>query len=211
MKGNFVTQVPAGDNGRGGYLLRVAYKDKGTQQLSSLTSEKIIVLRNPTFNPEKAKLSKGTLLTTTPRRSFSMVGDNSHLGYKGIDLTGIKQIELLVSAQPRTGAAGGIVEVHLDSPEGKLIGQTDLVIPKEVDFGKLMAVANAANSDKKGTPAPPINFNAMRRLLSTQLKATLVPVEGIHDLYFVFKNPKASAHQIIMQMQEIQFQNEIPK
>ena len=211
LKGNFVTQVPAGDNGRGGYLLRVAYKDKGTQQLSSLTSEKIIVLRNPTFNPEKAELSTGTLLTTTPRRSFSMVGDNSHLGYKGIDLTGIKQIELLVSAQPRSGAAGGIVEVHLDSPEGKLIGQTDLVIPKEVDFGKLMAAANAANADKKGTPAPPINFNAIRRLLSTQLKATLVPVEGIHDLYFVFKNPKASAHQIIMQMQEIQFQNEIPK
>lgn len=214
MKGTFVMQVPEGDKGTGGYLLRVAYKDKGTQQLSSLTSEKIIALRNPIFDPEKADVSKGTLLMTTPTRSFSMVGDNSYLGFKSLDLTGIKQIDLLVTAQPRSGAVGGIVEVHLDSPEGKVIGQSQQVVPKDVDFRKIMAAANVANTTnaaKKGTPAPPINFGAMRKLMATQAKATLEPVDGIHDLYFVFKNPKASANQILMGMQEIQFQNEIPK
>ena len=209
MKGTFVTQVPAGDNGKGGYLLRVAYKDKGTQQLSSLTSEKIIALRNPSFYPEKADISKGTLLTTTPNRSFSMVGDNAHLGYKSLDLTGIKQIELLVQARPRVGAIGGIIEVHLDSPEGKLIGQTQEVMPKDVDFRKIMALLNAANANKPG--APPVDRNAARRMMSTQAKAALEPVEGVHDLYFVFKNSTASANQILMQMLEIQFQNEVSK
>ena len=209
LKGTFVPQVPAGDNGKGGYLLRVAYKDKGTQQLSSLTSEKIIALRNPTFNPEKADVLKGTLLTTTPNRSFSMVGNDAHLGYKALDLTGIKQIELLVQAQPRVGAIGGNIEVHLDSPEGKLIGTTQEVIPKDVDFRKMMALMNAANANKPG--APPVDRNAMRRLMSTQAKATLEQVEGVHDLYFVFKNPKGTSNQILMQMMEIQFQNELPK
>jgi len=209
MKGTFVTHVPAGDNGKGGYLLRVAYKDKGTQQLSSLTTEKIIALRNTTFNPEKADIQKGTLLTTTPNRSFSMVGNNSHLGYKSLDLTGIKQIDLLVTAQPRSGAIGGVVEVHLDSPYGKLIGQSQEVVPKEVDFRKIMAAMNAANANKPG--APPVDRAAARRMMLTQAKAILEPVEGIHDLYFVFKNSEASANQIIMQMQDIQFLNELPK
>ena len=215
MKGTFVTKNPEGDNGRGGYLLRAAYKDKGTQQLSSLTSEKIVVLRNPTLNPEKADVLKGTLLTTTPNRSFSMVGDNAHLGYKNLDLTGIKQIEFLVQARPRVGAVGGNIEVHLDSPEGKLIAQTAQAVPKDVDFRKIMAAMNAANAStpaKKGAPAPPpVDRNAMRRMMSTQLKATFEEVEGQHDIYIVFKNPKASANQILMQMLEIQFQNEIPK
>jgi cytochrome c len=209
MKGTFVTQVPAGDNGKGGYLLRVAYKDKGTQQLSSLTSEKIIVLRNPLFNPEKADIQKSTLLTTTPNRSFSMVGDNSHLAYKSLDLTGIKQIDLFVTAQPRSGAIGGIIEVHLDSPDGKLIGQTQEVLPKDIDFRKIMAIMNAANANKPG--APPVDRAAARRMMLTRAKATLDPVEGAHDLYFVFKNPKAGENQILMTMQDIQFQNEIPK
>ncbi len=209
MKGTFITQVPAGDNGKGGYLLRVAYKDKGTQQLSSLTSEKIIALRNPTFNPEKADLSKGTLLTTTPNRSFSMVGDNAHLGYKALDLTGIKQIELLVQTQPRVGAIGGTIEVHLDSPEGKLIGRTQQVMPKDVDFRKMMALMTAGNANKPG--APPVDRSAVRRMMSTHAKATLEPIEGIHNIYFVFKNPTASANQILMQMIEIQFQNEVSK
>ncbi len=210
LKGTFVTEVPAGENGKGGYLLRVAYKDKGTQQLSSLTSEKIIALRNPTLNPEKADVSKGTLLTTTPSRSFSIVGDNGYLGYKNLDFTGIKQIEFMVTAQPRVGAVGGNIEVHLDSPDGKLIAQTEQAVPKDVDFRKVMAAINAANAKKGGTP-PQMDFGAMRRMMSTFLKAPLETIEGQHDVYFVFKNPKAAANEIIMQVQEIQFQNELPK
>ncbi|MBA4056535.1 MAG: PKD domain-containing protein, partial [Marivirga sp.] len=213
LKGTFAPQVPAGENGRGGYLLRAAYKDKGTKELTSLASEKIIVLRNPIVDPEKADISKGILLMTTPRRTFSMIGDQSHLGYKNLDLTGIKQIELLVQASPRSGASGGVVEIHLDSPDGKLIGKTEKVIPKEIDFRRLMANNNATAAADKKKPnqpqPPPMDAATRRRLSSIQAKAILEPVDGMHDIYFVFKSSKAASNQILMQVQEIQFQNNL--
>lgn len=212
LKGTFVPQVPAGENGRGGYLLRAAYKDKGTKELTSLASEMIVVLRNPVVDPEKADASKGILLMTTPRRSFSMVGDESHLGYKNLDMSGIKAIELLVQASPRAGATGGTIEIHLDSPDGKLIGKTGEVIPKEIDFRRLMANNATASTDKKKPnqpPPPPMDAATRRRLSSLQANAILEPVEGLHDVYFVFRSPKAATNQILMQVQEIQFQNSL--
>ena len=77
VAGKFSPEVPDGDNGRGGYLMRVFYKDKGTEHLSSLATEKIIALRNPSLDPEKADVQKGTVLMTTPSRSFSLVGSGS--------------------------------------------------------------------------------------------------------------------------------------
>jgi cytochrome c len=215
MNGTFVMQVPAGDNGKGGYLLRAAYKDKGTQELASLTSEKIIALRNPVFDPEKADFSKGTSLTITPSRSFNMVGDHAHLGFRGLDLTGIKQIEFMCSAQPRIGAVGGLIEIHLDATDGKLIGKTDEVIPKDMNMRKIIAAMTPKSDEKKGgttqAKAPPIDFSMLRRLMSSHPRAVLDRVEGVHDIYFVFKNPKAGENTIVMQMVEIQFQNEITK
>ena len=210
LKGTFVTTKPEGDNGAGSYLLRAAYKDKGTQQLSSLTSEKIIALRNPLLNPEKAELSKGTVLMTTPGRSFSLVGDHSYIGYSKIDLTGIRQVEFFVQVPPRVGAKGGTIEIHLDSPDGKLIGKTEMIAPKEIDFRKLMAEMNAKNT-KEGKPGPPVQLDqaTRRRMSSIQALAAVEATEGIHDLYFVFTNPTAKANQILMQMVSIQVQNVI--
>jgi cytochrome c len=213
MKGSFTPTVPAGDNGHGGYLLRVAYKDKGTSELSSLTTEKIIALRNPNVDPEKYDEAKGTQLMTTPSRSFTMVGDSSYLGFNGIDLTGINQIEFTVLAQPRSGSQGGVIEVHLDSPTGKLVGQSGLVVPKDTDFRKLMAEmaakapkpAAAKPGDAPKKPAP-MDMNLLRKLMSIHTEAALEPVEGQRNLYFVFRNEKAKSNQIIMQMIEISFQ-----
>jgi len=211
LKGTFVTKSPEGDNGRGSYLLRAAYKDKGTQQLSSLTTEKIIALRNPVLNAEKANYSKGTVLMTTPGRSFSLVGDRSYIGYSKIDLTGIKQIEFLVQVPPRVGAVGGTIEVHIDSPDGQLIGKTDKIAPKEIDFRKMMAEMNAKNT-KDGKPGPPVQLDpaVRRRMSSIQSYAPIENAEGMHDVYFVFTNPEAKANQILVQMVSIQFQNSIP-
>ncbi len=219
VSGTFTPEVPAGDNGRGSYLLRVAYKDKGTDQLSSLASEKIIALRNPTIDPEKADIQKGTVLMTTPSRSFSLVGNDAHIGFRGLDLTNIKQIEMLVQAQPRSGAVGGIVEIHLDAPDGPLVGQTEQVVPKEISFQQAIAAmtanANANNKGKQpatqqrrpggGGGAAGIDFNMMRRFMSISAKAPITPTTGVHDVYFVFRNPQAKDNQTIMQAVEITF------
>ena len=211
LSGTYVPKVPEGDNGRGGFLLRVAYKDKGTSELGSLTSEKIIALRNPVIDPEKADVQEGTQLLTTPRRSFNMVGDNAHLGFKKIDLSGISQIEFLAQAQPRVGATGGIIEVRLGTPDGKLIGQTELIKPKDMGYREAIAILTKQNEEKVKSgelkEVPPIDNNAVGRIMSTQAVAALEAVEGIHDVYFVFRNPEAKAGQILVQMEEIAFQN----
>ena len=215
LAGTFTPAVPAGDNGRGSYLMRVAYKDKGTDQLGSLTSEKIIALRNPSLDPEKANDQKGTVLMTTPTRSFSLVGNNSYLGYRSLDLTGIHQVEFLVQAQPRTGAVGGVIEVHLDSPDGPLVGQTDAIVPKDVDFRRAMAAnTNNTNNNKKGKNpqqrrtqggggAAGFDFSMLRRLMSINVKAPIQATEGMHDVYFVFHNPNAKDNQTIAAAVEI--------
>jgi cytochrome c len=207
--GKFVTKVPAGDNGKGGYLLRVAYRDNGTPELGSLTTEKIIALRNSSVDPEKADVMKGTQLMTTPSRSFNMVGDRAHIGFKNIDLTGITQIEFLAQAQPRSGAAGGVIEVHIDSPDGKVIGKTDMIAPKDVSYRDAMAKLRAADGNKKAAPtqASEIDFDALRRIMCTSVNAKLEQADGTHDIYFVFRNEKAEEKQIIVQMVQINFQN----
>lgn len=207
--GNFKEVIPAGDNGRGGYLLRVAYKDKGTPQLGALTSEKIVALRNPTLDPEKAEVSGHTQVMTTPSRSFNIIADNGYIGYKQIDLTDIQSIDFLIQAPPRIGAVGGVIEVHLDSPNGKLIGQTELIVPVHIDRQAVLAKLASQNPNGKKSNEPPtassIDFNAMRRLMSISKVAKLEPTNGLHDVYFVFRNPKAEPGQILVQVVQSTF------
>jgi len=218
LTGNFSTTTPQGDNGKGGYLLRAAYKDKGSNQLSSITSEKIIALRNPALDPEAADFSKGTVVMITPSRSFSMVGPGSYIGYKGIDFTDIKQVEFVVQAQPRVGAVGGTIEIHLDSPDGPIIGQTEQIVPKDVNFQRMMA-ANNNNANKKNDTKKPaakrpqqaagFDFSMLRRLMSIVINTNIQATEGQHDVYFVFKNPQAKDNQTIVQMVETVFRNTV--
>lgn len=207
--GEFKEVIPTGDNGRGGYLLRVAYKDKGTPHLGALTSEKILVLRNPTLDPEKADVSNHTQVMTTPSRSFNIVADSGYVGYKQIDLTDIQSIDFLIQAPPRIGAVGGVIEVRLDSPTGKLIGQTDLIVPVHIDRQAVMAKLAAQNTKGKKSNDPPtaasIDFNAMRRLMSISKVAKLDATSGLHDVYFVFRNPKAEPGQILVQVVQSTF------
>lgn len=212
VAGTFVPVVPAGDNGKGGFLLRAAYEDKGTRELASLASEYIIPLRNPVLDPDAADMSRGILVMTTPSRSFNMVGPDSYVGFRSLDLTGINQIDFLVQASPRSGSAGGNIEVHMDSPDGPLLGQTSQVVPKEIDFRRLMANSPPPVSGKAAATQPqPVDFAARRRMMSTVASATLEPAEGLHDVYFVFKNSSAASNQVIMQVLEIQFQNGVQK
>lgn len=222
LAGTFIPSVPAGENGKGSYLLRVAYADKGAGGAGSQAAEMQLPLRNPSLDPQKADIQQSTQLLTTPSISFSMLGDGSYIGYKKLDLTGIRQIQMLVQASPNNGAAGGVIEIHLDSPGGELVGQTAMVESKPIDFARLMenmgggkgkaapkpkAAPPAGSGDKK-KQAPAFDFSMLRKLLSTQASAALKPTEGMHDLYFVFRNKDAKKGQPLMQVVEINFMNQ---
>ncbi len=206
LQGSYVTQTPAEENGKGGYLLRAAYTDKGTSQLKPLTSEKIIALRNPVLDAEQNDVEKGTQLTTTPRRSFNVVEDGGYIGYKNLDLTGISEISLHAEASTRSGAAGGVIEVHLDAPDGPLLGTTKSVASVEIDFGKEMAKMRAAweaNGKKGPEPGNQELRNKIRAVYSVPVENTA----GRHDVYFVVRNPEAKTGQILVQLQDIEFKN----
>jgi cytochrome c len=212
LKGTFTTKSPAGDNGNGGFLLRAAYTDKGSGDVASQSVEKIVALRNSSVDPKKAEKQKNTRLLTTPYPSFSLIGDGSYLGFTGIDLTQIKEIEFLVGATPQSGDAGGLIEVHLDSPEGTIIGQTIHVDSKPIDFARLMENMGGGAGKKGGQKARPtaanIDFSKLALLLATRITAKISKTDSVHDVYFVFRNPKAPATQPLVQAVEIHFHKE---
>jgi cytochrome c len=211
-QGNYSTKIPEGQKTNGSYILRAAYKDKGSKTMQSLATEDVLVLKNPILNPELADKSKGTQLVITPGRSFSMVGDKSYLAYTNVDLTGINEIEITAQAQTRVGAAGGIVELHLDSPTGALIGVSDKIEPREMRMGPPPAApatttgTPAAGTPAAGTPAatapaaPPARPN-----MNNKLKISVPQNAGQHDLYLVFRNDKAKDTQIVMAVSAIEF------
>jgi len=215
LKGTFAAKVPAGESGQGGYLLRAAYTDKGNGAAPALSSENIIALRNPSLNPEFADEKKGTQLLTTPSRAFYMLGNNSYVGYHNIDLTGIKAIDFMLQVSPNSGAIGGVIEIHIDAPDGQLIGKTDTLVPKPIDFARIMEMMGGgkkgqANAKQKAPAAdkktaqkrPPIDFDLFRKLMSVHAAVELKPITGEHKLYFVCKNDKAKEKQIILQMMQ---------
>ena len=230
-QGSYSTKIPDGQKSNGTYILRAAYKDKGTKVMRSLSTEDVVVLKNPILNPEFADKSKGTQLVITPGRSFSMVGDKSYLAYTNVDLTGISEIEITAQAQTRVGAAGGVIELHIDSPTGALIGTSDRIEPREMRMGSGAATPppaapsqSAASAPTTGKPATGMPATGMpatgtsapgmpttaatppaRPNMNSKLKVNVPQNAGQHDVYLVFRNDKAKDTQIVMAVSAIEF------
>ncbi len=194
LRGVLKAQIPEGEDGEGGFLVRAAYTDKGSSEAPSLQGVDFITLRNPYVDPQLSDVRKGVQLLTTPRTSFFMIGDGSYIGFESIDLTGIKEIDLLVDISPRVDARGGYVEIRVGSPDGELIGNTPHAEKKDA-----------------GSSRPPEGVNPVfwRRQQATKARATLTPASGIQDLYFVFRNTDAKDEEILMSITEIHFKTKI--
>ena len=185
-------------------MLRAAYTDKGSGSLRSLTSEKIIALRNPVVNIESFDVAEGTHLMTTPRRSFNIIADNAYLGFYQLDLTGISEIIISAEASARVDAAGGVIEMRLGAPDGTLVGTTEKVSVLEVDLRAELDKLKAA-WEKEGKKGPEPNFRMVREMFKPAYTLALNGVEGKHDVYFVIKNPEVKPGQILMGMEAIEF------
>jgi hypothetical protein len=117
---------------------------------------------------------------------------------------------------PSSGDVGGMIEIHLDSAKGKLIGQTKMVEPKEIDFDKIMAKFISQAKREKGSAAKTAtsqqnqltaaDIDEIKRKILPNATASIPPVGGMHDIFLVFKNSKAAANQLLMQVIEIDFQ-----
>ena len=220
LKGELELKVPAKNPGtRGVYVLRATYLDKGKNKIPAAQTEKWVMLRNPKMDVEKADAQSGIQQLITPMRATNMVGKNPYLMYKGIDLTDVKSFEIAASAQARTSAAGGVIEIRLDSPNGQVIGKTTMI--EVSSAGGFAPPAAAPNPNQKGAPlgtgvatagaapaapaGPPAG--GMRRMGPAAQTVTIQETKGAHDLYFVAVNPAAGEQQIVVQISSIEAKN----
>jgi cytochrome c len=169
-KGTYITRAQANDKGQGVYIFRARYSDQGASGLPGIATEETLTLRNPKVNPTKydelvdvTKMSYGGNDLAIPSKS------GSYISLKQIDLTSIARLEIAAMApKAQLNAEGGIIELHIDSPDGKILGQTDFI----GDTGG-------------GFASKPVTL-------------AVTPTEGKHDIYLVFKNPTAKGGASLM-------------
>ena len=171
VRGAYTPAAGSGDSPQAVVELRAAYTDRGANGMAPITREKTVVLRSPTVVVANAELSEGVSKQSVEQLPVPVTVVNrsgSSVALKQLDLTGVSAIVFTASAPAQYQALGGKIEVHLDSPTGALLGETELIRPS----------ADPA--------APP-----------SQLRTPLKPTAGLHDVYLVFRNPDAKTDQFL--------------
>jgi cytochrome c len=165
VRGTYMPPAGSGDAPQGAVVLRAAYTDRGASGMPAITKEKEIVLRSPSVIVANGELSEGVSQQSVeglPVPITVVSRSGASVALKQIDLTGIGAVTFVGVAPAQYQARGGKVEVHLDSPTGALLGETEVIRP---------------TADPAAPPA--------------RLRTALRPTSGVHDLYLVFRNPDA--------------------
>jgi cytochrome c len=148
-----------------------------------LSSEQTYVLRNANVDMSEIDYVKDFNRMKFGGNHLAIAsGNGSYIGYKQIDLTGVAEIGFRISAPAQLNAAGGIVEIHLDSPTGPIIGSSNKVEP---------------NAPSAGFAPPPPTL------------VTIKPTTGVHDIYYVTKNDKAAAGQSLFVISGIMYHADV--
>jgi cytochrome c len=185
VSGSYVAKAPASDKGKGVYIVRAAYEDQGANGLPALRSEQTFTLRNSKVDAhgfdnysDINKMAFGGNNLVIPSKS------GAYMEMKGVDLNGISELILMATApKAQLNAAGGKVEVRLDGPTGKLIGESKFL-----------------EASDKGGFAP--------SALSTPLNVSGIATDKPQDLYVVFVNPKAEGSLMVVMGVEFKMANE---
>ena len=173
VEGAYTVKLPSGDKGQGAYIFRASYTDRGANGLPPVPSEETFVLRNSKINPSNYEVFDNVNKMSFNNTKFVIPSKSgSYIGLKNIDLTSITHVDINAAApKQQLNAEGGIIELRLDAPNGKLLGQTEFI------------------GDK---PGGGFSFGGG----AVPLKIT--PAEGVHDVYLVFKNPDAKPGSLMI-------------
>jgi len=148
LAGTLTPQVPGSENGKGGYVLRAAYRDRGSKAAPALETERVIILRNPTVPalPSQFDEVKQVTFTSAMTNRVLMSGNGAYLALKNVDLTGIKSVDASLYLDP--SVAGGVLELHLDAPDGQLIGQSAPVVAGKSAKGSSVSISPAPTAGR---------------------------------------------------------------
>ena len=106
------------DSPGGKYIFKVNYTDKGGEIVGPLASSKVLELRSPKVEAENYDYHKNTRVRDTEKLSFvGNLRDGSYIGFKDIDLKGIKALQLNMGAN----AQGFTINVRSGKPDGELL------------------------------------------------------------------------------------------
>ena len=159
---------PGAGNGpvEGIVTLRAAYTDQGANGLPGASSEETLVLRAPTVVVADGELGEGIMKFASPQFPTPMtvvLAPDSYVRLAQIDLTGISEVRFLALTPTQLQAQGGKVEIRLDAPDGRLVGETGFIEPEPSDI-------------MQGGAGP------------SPTSAPLEPATGMHDVYLTFRN-----------------------
>jgi cytochrome c len=176
--GAYEVKLPQDDKGKGVYILRAAYEDRGTPGLPPMRTEKTMILRNATMDmhgfdqyESVNKMAFGGSNLAIPAKS------GAYIALKQVDLTAVKSVQVMaVAPKPQLNAVGGKVELRLGSPTGTLLGESSILEPSET-------------------------LNFAPNMLNIPVK---LPAGGtgkpLQDVYLVFVNPKSSEQSLMVVM-----------
>jgi cytochrome c len=170
LEGTYTPKLAADDKGQGVFMLRAAYADQGANGLPSCLSEQTVALRNPKIGAHDFDQFSDVQKMNFGGNLFVIPSKTgSYIALKQIDLTSLTAMEMFASApKPGLNAAGGDIEIRLGSPTGKLIGALTVPVIETMSLN-----------------VPSMNL-------------PLTPTVGVHDIYVVFKNPKAETSLMVM-------------
>src|SRR5260221_5095492 len=149
VRGTYTAAAGSGDAPHGVVLLRATYTDRGAKGVPAITSEKTLELRSPTVIVADGDMSNGVSKQTDERAPVPIAVANrsgSSVALKQIDLTGVGAVTFLVAAPAQYQAKGGKIAVHLDSPTGTVVGESEpiLATTAETPFPRRVPLHRAA-------------------------------------------------------------------
>ncbi len=141
-KGKYVLKDHIGKEKGGVYILTASYTDEGGEVIGPLTARKMLQLKSP-FLPavnfdavEKAakmSIEAGQVPGIDEDVEFVIGNKEGYVVYNDLGLAGITSMELGIG-QAASYFGGGVIELRLDAPDGKLIGSAE-VVQGLTDFG----------------------------------------------------------------------------
>ncbi|SHG06829.1 cytochrome c [Fodinibius roseus] len=138
--------VPSpGNESKDRLIFMASYEDNGFEQIPPIETVKIEVLRNPKIEAAEIDIVDNMTMQfpgyDDPYLLFEE--ENSHIGVKNIDMTGIKQIEFEFSELPEKNLYDSLeIAVRIDSLEGELVGKTSF---DEFDSQRKIVTINSIN------------------------------------------------------------------
>ena len=161
----------------GAYVLRATYRDRGANAQAALENSTTLILRPYTLQAEQCDARSEGVGNYKPfGNDTTVLQELKHqawFAFRQLDFRGIQSIVLRVGYGDKSNPyTGGRLEIHLGSVHGPLIGNAEFV-------------------SKNG---PKMLFE------EKEIRLNLPPenaVEGLPDLYFVFKNEQNQGQGVV--------------